>query len=214
MVSINHKVKIMSRYAFLILLMFFSCFSVAEQNSLESELIENINKFDREKLYKIFNEIKKNQSAEWIKKAENIFLKEDYDLTKNQYFYVKVNAANIILQAYRNGNYDNLAVIKQIRTSMAEWLQSEDMDVKKSSIDLLAYYDDKESFDLLIQFISEQNDRYFSSALYSLYLLCASFDEARYRNVYQKLSERNKELSDRFENGLKKSLTDAGWCNR
>ena len=204
----------MTRYICCIFLSFLLCLSATGKDHIGNDLIENINNFDRNKLFEIFNAIKRNPTEEGTQNAEELLLKNDYKLTRNQSFYVKVNSANIILQSYRNGNYDKHYVIELIRKSMDEWLKSEDADVKRNAIDLLAYYDDRESFELLIQFISEQNEKYFSSALYSIYMLCASFDEARFKDVYKNLSERNRELADRFENGLKKNLKEAGWCSR
>lgn len=203
----------MYKIYFFVFVALCSGFSFSSSMSEDTKILKAINDFDRLHLKSIFNEIKRRQSKEDILLMEKLFMKNDYLLRPDQSAFIKANSANVILQSYKNGEYSDEKVIGLIRAELIGWVGLDDLDVKREAITLLGYYDDKDSFMLLLSLLRRQEKSYFDYALYSIYLLCDAFDLNAFREVYAEFSEKNKASSDRLEREHRQVLLNAGWCN-
>lgn len=203
----------MHKLYFFVFIFLFSEFSYSDSISYEYRVLTAVRDFNRHDLKSLFNEAKRRQSQEDVYLMEKLFLKNDYLLSPGQIAFIKVNSANVILQSYKNGEYNNNDIVGLVRIELIKWVGLEDIDVKREAITLLGYYDDKNSFELLLALLRKQEKIYFDYALYSIYLLCDAFDQNAFREAYSKFSEKNKASSDRLEREHRQLLLKAGWCN-
>lgn len=201
----------MLKYVLLCIVIIWSKPTYASADDLLISIIKTNNK---ENIGELFSDQKQHNEHQNIPLMQKFFHTPERFCSKELEPYLKIQAADVLMQAYRNKQPIDPKLVEEISKYALVRLNSADTEEVQLAINIVGLSDSTEGYNALYQIIKAQEPSTFEAAVLSLVMMCKSFNSSEFQNLMSELNTDNIKRANEINNTIGESIRMSGWCYR